>query len=191
MTDAGRYQIVDTEQGKYTQGQFETWGASGLTGVWAESNTRDSIYDAFRRKETFATSGPRIRLRFFAGFDLKVDSVAAAYSTGVSMGSELFAKEGSSPRFLVWATQDAQSAPLQRLQVIKGWLDKGEPREQVFDVACSDGLAVDPVTHRCPDNGATVNLENCAFSADKGTACLLYTSPSPRDATLSRMPSSA
>ena len=170
VTDAGRYQIVDTEQGKYTQGQFETWGASGLTGVWAESNTRDSIYDAFRRKETFATSGPRIRLRFFAGFDLKVDSVAAAYSTGVSMGSELFAKEGSSPSFLLWATQDAQSAPLQRLQVIKGWLDKGEPREQVFDVACSDGLAVDPVTHRCPDNGATVNLENCAFSADKGTA---------------------
>jgi len=127
---AGRQQIVETEQGKYTQGQFETWGASGLTGVWAESNTRDSIYDAFRRKETFATSGPRMRLRLFAGFGLKTDSVAAAYSTGVPMGSELFAEEGSSPSFLVWATRDALSAPLQRLQIIKGWLDDGEPREQ-------------------------------------------------------------
>jgi len=95
------------------------------------------------------------------------------------MGSELFAKEGSSPSFLVWATQDALSAPLQRVQIIKGWLDNGEPREQVYDVACSDGGAVDATTHRCPDNGATVDLTNCAFSADKGTAELktLWTDP--------------
>jgi len=179
ITAAGRQQIVETDQGKYTLGQFETWGASGLTGVWAESNTRESIYDAFRRKETFATSGPRIRIRLFAGFDLKTDTLALAYSTGVPMGSELFAKEGSSPSFLVWATQDALSAPLQRVQIIKGWLDNGEPREQVYDVACSDGGAVDATTHRCPDNGATVDLTNCAFSADKGTAELktLWTDP--------------
>ena len=170
VAEAGRLEIVSTDQGKYTQGAFETWGASGITGVWAESNTRDSIYDAFRRKETFATSGPRIRLRFFAGFQLQANTVANAYASGVSMGSELFAETDHSPGFLVWATQDAQSAPLQRLQVIKGWLENGEPREQVFDVACSDGGTVDPETQRCPDNGARVNLEDCSFSADTGTA---------------------
>ncbi|NKC00767.1 MAG: DUF3604 domain-containing protein [Pseudomonadales bacterium] len=171
VAEAGRLNIVPTEQGMYTQGAFETWGASGLTGVWAESNTRDSIYDAFRRKETFATSGPRIRLRFFAGFELQSDSLANAYSSGVSMGSELFAESepGQKPSFLVWATQDARSAPLQRLQIIKGWRENGEPREQVFDVACSDGAIVDPTTHRCPDNGATVNLDDCSFSANVGT----------------------
>ena len=170
VSAAGRQQIVETDQGKYTQGQFETWGASGLTGVWAESNTRDAIYDAFRRKETFATSGPRMRVRLFAGFGLKTDTIAQAYATGVPMGSELFAEEDRRPSFLVWATQDALSAPLQRLQIIKGWLDGDEHKEQVFDVACSDGGTVDAVTHRCPDNGAAVDLATCAFSADKGTA---------------------
>jgi hypothetical protein len=170
VAEAGRLDIVATEQGNYTQGAFETWGASGLTGVWAEANTRDSIYDAFRRKETFATSGPRIRLRFFAGFGLQTDTISDAYASGVSMGSELFAQTQGSPSFMAWATQDAQSAPLQRLQVIKGWLENGESREQVFDVACSDGGAVDPATHRCPDNGAAVNLKDCSFSADAGAS---------------------
>lgn len=170
VTEAGRLEIVATEQGNYTQGAFETWGASGLTGVWAEANTRDSIYDAFRRKETFATSGPRIRLRFFAGFGLQTDTISDAYASGVSMGSELFAQTQGRPSFMAWATQDAQSAPLQRLQVIKGWLENGEPQEQVFDIACSDGGAVDPATHRCPDNGAAVNLTDCSFSADAGAS---------------------
>lgn len=170
VAEAGRLEIVSTDQGKYTQAAFETWGASGLTGVWAESNTRGSIYDAFRRKETFATSGPRIRLRFFAGFQLQTDTIDSAYSSGVSMGSVLFAETDQTPNFLVWATQDARSAPLQRVQVIKGWLENGEPKELVFDVACSDGGTVDPLTQRCPDNGATVNLEDCSFSADAGTA---------------------
>ena len=86
------------------------------------------------------------------------------------MGSELFALDGQQPDFLVWATQDAQSAPLQRLQVIKGWLVDGEPHEQVFDVACADGGVVDPATQRCPDNGATVNLADCTISSNLGTA---------------------
>lgn len=84
------------------------------------------------------------------------------------MGSELFAQAQSAPSFLIWATRDANSAPLQRLQVIKGWLDNGETQEQVFDVACSDGGTVDPATHRCPDNGASVNLADCSYSADAG-----------------------
>jgi hypothetical protein len=170
IAEANRLTVVATEQGNYTQGAFETWGASGLTGVWAEANTRDSIYDAFRRKETFATSGPRIRIRFFAGFELETDTIANAYSSGAAMGSEITAKAEGQPNFLIWATQDAQSAPLQRLQIIKGWLEDGKPKEQVFDVACSDGNQVDPQTQRCPDNGAKVNLEDCSFSADIGTA---------------------
>ena len=64
----------------------------------------------------------------------------------------------------MWAARDAQSAPLQRVQIIKGWLEDGETHERVFDVACSDGLAVDPATYRCPDNGAKVNLSDCAIS---------------------------
>ena len=160
-------------------------GASGLTGVWAEENTRDAIFDAFRRKETFATTGPRMRVRFFAGYDYPddladdPDLVAKAYEGGVAMGGELAAPGDRVPRFLVWASRDPASTPLQRLQVVKGWVDGGEVREQVYDVACSDGLAVDPDTHRCPDNGAGVNLDDCSFSEDVGAAELrtLWTDP--------------
>ena len=160
-------------------------GASGLTGVWAEENTREAIYDAFRRKETFATTGPRMRVRFFAGYDYPDDLVddpdliAEAYAGGVAMGGELAAPGSRVPRFLVWASRDPSSAPLARLQVVKGWVDGGDARERVYDVACSDGLAVDGTTHRCPDNGARVNLEDCSISEDVGAAELrtLWTDP--------------
>ena len=151
-------------------------GASGLTGVWAEENTRESIFDAFRRKETFATTGPRMRLRFFAGYDYAddladdPDLVAAAYAGGVAMGGELTAPGDRVPRFLVWASRDPASNPLARLQVIKGRIDGGEAHERVYDVACSDGMSVDPETHRCPDNGAAVDLGTCAASDDAGDA---------------------
>ena len=87
---------------------FATWGASGLAGVWAEQNTRESIYDAFRRKETFATTGPRIRVRFFASYGFgddpleDVELVEKAYEHGVPMGGDLPARPGGEPRFLVW-----------------------------------------------------------------------------------------
>ena len=160
-------------------------GASGLTGVWAEENTRDSIYDAFRRRETFATTGPRLRLRFFAGYDYPdelandPDLVAAAYAGGVAMGGELVAPGRRVPRFVVWANRDPASNPLARLQVVKGWIEGGETHERVYDVACSDGMSVDPETHRCPDNGATVDLDTCAASDDAGDAELrtLWTDP--------------
>ena len=84
------------------------------------------------------------------------------------MGSDLAANGDKAPAFVVWATADPDGAPLQRLQVIKGWLDNGEHREQVFDVACYDALAVNPDTHRCPDNGATVNLDDCSRPANVG-----------------------
>ena len=160
-------------------------GASGLAGAWAEENTRDAIFDAFRRKETFATTGPRIRVRFFAGYDYSDDlvddpgMVARAYAGGVPMGGELVAPGGRVPRFLVWASRDPAGTPLARLQVIKGWIDGGEAHERVYDVACSDGLAVDPATRRCPDNGASVNLDDCSVSTAAGDAELrtLWTDP--------------
>jgi hypothetical protein len=153
---------------------FEYWGASGLAAVWAEENTREAIYEAFRRKETFATSGPRIKIRFFAGYELEEsllatpDRVARGYANGVSMGSDLEADGSRAPRFWVSAMADPASAPLQRLQVIKGWEEGGETHERVFDVACSDGASVDPATHRCPENGARVDLGDCSFSRDVG-----------------------
>ncbi len=167
------------------QEMFSTWGASGLAGVWAEENTRESIYDAVRRKETFATTGPRIRVRFFAsyGFDddplQDVELVAKAYEHGVPMGGDLPARHSGVPRFLVWAVQDPESAKLQRVQVIKGWIEDGQPQERVYDVACSDGLDVDYETHRCPDNGAQVDLADCSVSADVGSTELmtLWTDP--------------
>ncbi|MCP4005213.1 MAG: DUF3604 domain-containing protein, partial [bacterium] len=155
---------------------FEYWGASGLAAVWAEENTRDAIYQAFRRKETFATSGPRIVIRFFAGYDFDDalldahDGVSRAYAEGVAMGATLPANGTRAPQFWVAALADPIGAPLQRLQVIKGWEEGGQTYEKVFDVACSDGLAVDPVTQRCPDNGARVDLSDCSFSPDTGAA---------------------
>lgn len=153
----------------------EYWGASGLAGVWAESNTREDIFDAFRRKETFSTSGPHIQVRFFAGygFDAGVveapDAIARAYAGGVPMGADLTAEGADSPRFFVWASRDPDSAALQRVQIIKGWIEDGEAREAVIDVACSDAV-VDPSTGRCPDNGAGVDLTTCAITGDGGAS---------------------
>ena len=150
------------------------FGSSGLAGVWAEENTRESIYDAFRRKETFGTSGPRIKVRFFAGYNLEglklgdLTLIQDAYAKNTPMGGTINQEEDKSPRFLVWAISDPLGAPLQRVQIIKGWLEEGEHREKVFDVACSDGQSVDSITHRCPDNGASVNVDDCSISPDKG-----------------------
>ncbi|MCB1844111.1 MAG: DUF3604 domain-containing protein, partial [Halioglobus sp.] len=169
--------VVEVDGRDYlASSSFEYWSASGLAGVWAEENTREAIYGAFRRKETFATTGPRIKLRFFAGFDFdetllaSPDLTATAYRSGVTMGGDLQADGGRTPAFLVWAMADPLAAPLQRVQIIKGWLENGEHREQVFDVACSDGREVDPASGRCPDNGARVDLSDCSISADVGAA---------------------
>ena len=152
------------------------FGSSGLAGVWAEENTRESIYDAFRRKETFGTSGPRIKVRFFAGYNFEnstladPDLIQKAYSKNIPMGGDIIQERGKSPKFLVWAISDPLGAPLQRVQIIKGWIDKGEQREKVYDVACSDGQSVNSQTHRCPDNGATVNIDDCSISREKGNS---------------------
>jgi hypothetical protein len=159
----------------YAEVYYRLWSASGLAGVWAEENTREAIYDAFRRKETFATTGPRMRVRLFAGFDYDDALLAApdllerAYAGGVPMGGELLGVGGAAPRFVVQAVRGPNSAPLARLQVIKGWLGAdGQAAEQVFDVACSDGATPDAQSHRCPDNGASVDLSDCSISSDVG-----------------------
>ena len=157
----------------YRDTYYYTWGASGLAGVWAQENTREAIFDAMRRKETFATSGPRMRARFFAGpfqeADLEEsDFLTQAYAQGVPMGGQLSLASGATPTFVAWAVRDALGAPLQRVQIVKGWIESGEAKEMVYDVACSDGGTTDPVTHRCPDNGAQVDLSTCAISDDVG-----------------------
>ena len=149
------------------------WGmrASGLAAVWADSNTRGDIFDAMRRKETYATTGPRMKLRFFASdnFERRIlkraNMVERAYRQGVSMGSDLTLQQGQSPEFLLWAMRDARSQGLQRLQITKGWLQPdGSSAEKVFDVACAGGKSPN-AKHRCPDNGAKVELKTCKASA--------------------------
>ena len=150
-------------------------GSGGLAGVWAEQNTRAAIFAALKRRETFATSGTRITVRFFAGWDFpdkidgSTDLAALGYARGVPMGGDLPAPDNATaPGFILWAMKDPQGVNLQRIQVIKGWLEQGKSREQVYDVACSDGLVPDPDTNRCPDNGAAVNPEDCSVSTEQG-----------------------
>ncbi len=154
---------------------------AGLAGVWAEENSREAIFAALKRRETFATSGPRIVVRFFGGWDYPDDLCdqlnveETGYQRGVSMGGDLPARSGSGPEFLLWALQDPGTAdhpgtPLQRIQIIKGWLDEaGEYQVNVIDVA---GDA---------NNGASVDLTTC--EADEGSGgfsslCSLWSDPS-------------
>ena len=167
--------LTEVDGKKYMNSSAITWGASGLAGVWAETNTRDSIYDAFRRKESFATSGPRMTIRFFAGFNLDqskindADLIEHLYANAKTMGADLDGIGQQTPSFFVWAVRDAYTAPLQRVQIIKGYVDaSGQPHEQVFDVACSDGGVPDLNSFRCPDNNAKVDISSCAFSQDVG-----------------------
>ena len=169
---------ISLEQGEYANTGFTQWGASGLAAVWAEENTRESIFNAFRRKETFATTGSRIAVRFFAGYDLfNIDLnseslVSEAYEKGVTMGSDIFNQNDKVPEFIVWAQRDKDGAPLQRVQIIKGWIDvnSGRPKEKIFDVICSDGLKPDKKTKMCPDNGAKVNINDCSISKNIGSS---------------------
>jgi len=154
--------------------RYARFGASGIAGVWAEQNTRESIYDALRRKEAFGTSGPRIKIRFFAGNNLPdVDDrelVAKSYATGVSMGGNVIADRNEPATFIAWAAKDPNSAPLQRLQIIKGWVQDGQVYEKIYDVACADNMEIDSVSHRCADNSASVSLEDCSISSEFGAA---------------------
>jgi hypothetical protein len=183
-TPLGKSLYVKVDGNVYAGGATPTYGASGLAAVWAEENTRDSIYSAFRRKEVFATSGPRLRIRLFAGYDFDQamltapDGVEQAYGKGVTMGGTLLAQDSAlndmgSPGFLVMASADPDSAPLQRLQMIKGWVDAdGTTHEDIIDIACANGAEVNAETNRCPDNGARVDISDCRISPEVGATQL-------------------
>ena len=170
----------------YSGGAGPTYGASGLAAAWAEENTRGSLYRAFRRKEVFATSGPRLQIRFFGGFEFEADLLTAAdaveraYAQGVTMGGVLnppspalkAAADGLAPSFLVMASADVESAPLQRLQIVKGWVDASGSHEAVIDIACAGGETVNVDTQRCPDNGGAVDISDCSINAETGAAQL-------------------
>ncbi|AXI55511.1 hypothetical protein C1J05_14245 [Sulfitobacter sp. JL08] len=136
---------------------------AGLTAVWAESNTRGAIFDSMERREVYATTGPRMRVRFFGGWHFEDEDVlgrnlaVTGYSKGVPMGSDLFAGEGA-PSFLVYALRDPMGANLDRVQIVKGWIEAdGTPRERVYDVAWSDGREPD-ADGKLPPVGNTVDL---------------------------------
>ena len=152
--------------------------ATGVMGVWAIENTREAIWDAMKRKETFATTGPRMKLRFFGGFDfsnadLKVDLATPGYQRGVPMGSHLHeAPEGKSPTFIVAAMKDPEGANLDRIQIIKGWIDGvGQAQEKVFNVVWSGDRELD-AQGKLPSVGDTVSRETATYKNNIGAAQL-------------------
>src|SRR5271166_3125553 len=157
----------------------------GLTGVWAEENTRESIWDAMYRKETFGVSGPHIKVRFFGGwgynkntFDAK-DWVHQSYANGVPMGADLPPLKGTAPTFVVWAVKDPTSANLDRIQVIKGWTKNGQSFEKIFDVAWAGDRKPDKWTGRVPAIQSTVDIEKATYTNTVGSTELktVWTDP--------------
>jgi len=156
--------------------------ASGWAAVWADENTRASIFDAMQRRETYATTGSRMTVRFFGGWEFEAGDAETrppakvGYAKGAPMGGELSAApEGKeAPTFLVAALKDAVGANLDRIQIIKGWLDgKGKLHEKVYDVAWSDGRAQDPDTGKVPPVGNTVNVANASWTNTIGATELV------------------
>ena len=156
--------------------------ASGYVGVWAKENTRESLFDAMQRKETFATTGPRMVVRFFGGWDFQPqdanarEPAEAGYAKGVPMGGDLKnAPAGKSPTFLVAAMKDPMGANLDRIQVVKGWLDaKGETHEHVYDVVWSDPARRRPgADGKVPAVGSTVDVKNATWTDTIGASDLI------------------
>ncbi len=153
-------------------------GASGLAAVWTKENTRGAIFDAFKRREVYATTGTRITVRLFAGWTyrpedvLRPDFATIGYKQGVPMGGDLMkAPSGKAPHFMVYAAKDPDGANLDRVQIIKGWVDsKGEPRSTIYDVALSGGRKVDPRTGKAPPVGNTVNIADASYINSIGAA---------------------
>jgi hypothetical protein len=155
-----------------------SWGASGLAAVWAEENTREAIYDALARKECFATSGPRMQVRLFGGWDYTFkdvnhpDFLSIGYDKGVTMGGDLPLTDAleRGPAFLLWAVKDPNGANLDRIQIVKGWTYRGQTFEMVHDAAVSDGRVVNLNTGLMPEVGSTVNLAGASYDNSIGDA---------------------
>ena len=155
--------------------------ASGLAAVWAQDNTRESLFDGMMRREVYATTGTRISVRLFAGWDFdaasveRPDFVAHGYQHGVPMGGDLTrAPAGKSPVLIVQALRDADGANLDRLQVVKGWVDKdGEMHERIYDIAVSDGRSIDRDGRCRTPVGSTVNIGEASYTNTIGAAQLV------------------
>jgi hypothetical protein len=163
---------------------IRTWRetAAGYTAVWALENTRASIWDAMKRRETYATSGPRMTVRFFGGYDFtNADArtrspAVAGYTKGVAMGGELkAAPKGKRPTFLVAALKDPYSGNLDRVQIVKGWVGKdGKPRERIFDVVWSDpAKRKRDAKGRLAPVGSTVNVAAATWTNTIGAPELI------------------
>jgi hypothetical protein len=155
--------------------------ASGLAAVWARENTRESLFDALARKEVYATSGTRITVRVFAGWDFAPDEVerpdfaAQGYARGVPMGGDLTsAPAGAAPTFMVRALRDPDGANLDRVQIIKGWLGAdGETQERIYDVAVSDGRTIGSDGRSRTPVGNTVDVADASYTNSIGDALLM------------------
>ena len=151
-------------------------GASGLAAVWARENTREAIWDAMARKEVYATTGTRLKVRVFAGWDFTADEVhrpdfaKQGYARGVPMGGDLTnGPSGKAPSFMIRALRDADGANLDRVQIIKGWLDKsGETHERIYDVAVSDGRTIGPDGRCKTPVGNTVDVADASYTNTVG-----------------------
>jgi hypothetical protein len=163
-----------------TMRHFQTL-ASGLAAVWATDNTREALWDALNRKEVYATTGTRMTVRVFAGWDFddadvqRPDFARTGYLRGVPMGGDLRnAPDGKAPTFMIRALRDVDGANLDRVQVVKGWLDdKGELHEQVYDVLCSDDRAIND-EHRCEKPvGNTVDVRTATYTNSIGDALMM------------------
>jgi hypothetical protein len=170
------------------QGKFDGWQtvASGLAAVWAKENTREAIFDAMARREVYGTTGSRMMVRFFGGWDFTPDDLNSrrpafqGYEKGVPMGGDISArKDGKAPTFMVYALRDPIGANLDRIQIIKGWLDeKGKTHEKVYDVAWSDNRQPDK-DGKLPPVGNTVDIKNANWTNTIGASELgtVWTDP--------------
>ncbi|NLS07096.1 DUF3604 domain-containing protein [Rhizobium sp. P32RR-XVIII] len=177
-------------------------GTAGLTGVWAEENSRESIFNAMKRKETFAVSGPHIKVRFFGGWNYADgetadqrrdfwkstpdwikdrDWVKAAYAQGVPMGGDLapLPSGDKTPSFAIWAVKDPTSGNLDRIQIVKGWAKSGQSFEKVFDVAWAGDRTPDKWTGVVPPIGSTADVEKATYTNTIGAVELktVWTDP--------------
>ena len=145
--------------------------AAGYTAVWATGNTREELWDAMKRRETYATSGPRMIVRFFGGYDFTAADVSrtpavAGYAKGVPMGGDLpAAPAGKAPTFLVAALKDPTRGNLDRIQIIKGWVDKaGKTQEKIYDVVWGDASRRRIVSGKLTPVGNTVDVANATWT---------------------------
>jgi len=185
----GKFPIDSRPMGKKAGLTPGTIGAdmssSGLSGVWATENSREAIHSAFKRKEVYGTTGPRIQLRFFGGWEFEsheadaLDIAKTGYAKGVPMGSDLTkGPKGKAPTFLIRAVKDPVDAHLDRIQVVKGWLDKkGQSYEKVFNVAVSDGRSIK--NNKVAAVGNTVDVKTAQYTNSIGDAQLatVWTDP--------------